>query len=271
MAEPNGIIFDFPDEALIAKRLRLFLTGGFYYFDSTSMISISQREDLDIVWPKVQALMPNGEWKTLAYSGIPPGKGKTLVVDLSGKLPAGTRKLRIWSNLELYWDRIAIDTSELPQQHYRIIELPLKAAQLRFRGFSTLLKSEHSSSPERFDYDRVTFQSFWNPLQGRYTRYGDVAALVDNVDSRFAVMGSGDELMLVFSAAEPVTSGWQRDFLLHFDGYVKDGDKHTAHAGVLRSCNAACVLPIYMRDQFSYIVTQMINSLEWRRRLLSQV
>lgn len=232
LAEPNGVEFELPPAAVNAEQLRLFLTGWFYYFDSTSIISVSQRNDLKIIWPQIQVQTASGDWRTLAHTGIPPGKGKTLVVDLSGKLPADTRRLRLWSNIELYWDRIAVDTSP-PRSDYRLGELPLVDAQLRLRGFSTLISGTARSSPERFDYRHTTFKALWNPLQGLYTRYGPVKPLLEQVDSRFAVMGSGDELTLSFETGPPVAAGLERDFLLYLGGYVKDGDKYTAHAGRL--------------------------------------
>jgi hypothetical protein len=44
------------------------------------------------------------------------------------------------------------------------------------------------------------------------------------------VMGSGDELRLLFPAASlpALKSGWRRDFLLFVDGWAKDGDANTA-------------------------------------------
>lgn len=73
----------------------------------------------------------------------------------------------------------------------------------------------------------------WNPLAGNYTKYGKVNALLDNEDSKMAVLGSGDEVKLEFDARalKPLAKGWKRDFVLYLNGFVKDGDKYTAHAG----------------------------------------
>ena len=38
--------------------------------------------------------------------GIPSGKPKTIVVDLTGKFLSRSRKLRIVTNLCVYWDEI---------------------------------------------------------------------------------------------------------------------------------------------------------------------
>ncbi len=56
----------------------------------------------------------------------------------------------------------------------------------------------------------------WNPTPGNYTRYGDVKTLLDELDDRMAIIGSGDEIKLRFSASAlpPLPAGWKRDFLL---------------------------------------------------------
>jgi len=53
--------------------------------------------------------------------------------------------------------------------------------------------------------------------------------LLDAVDDRLAVVGSGDELALAFDAqALPPRQGWTRQYLLKVDGWAKDGDPNTA-------------------------------------------
>ena len=70
----------------------------------------------------------------------------------------------------------------------------------------------------------------WNPTPGLYTRYGDVRALLAHADDDLVIMGSGDELRLLFDPQRlpPLAPGWRRDFLLLFDGWAKDGDANTA-------------------------------------------
>jgi len=72
----------------------------------------------------------------------------------------------------------------------------------------------------------------WNPTPGLYTRYGEVSELLRKTDDRLVIMGSGDELRLLFNARRlpPVAKGWTRDFLLLVDGWAKDADANTAYA-----------------------------------------
>ncbi len=103
-------------------------------------------------------------------------------------------------------------------------------AELRFRGFSTPAVHPERKQPEGFDYAEWMPVSMWNPTKGLYTRYGDVLPLVNAIDDRLVIMGSGDELRLLFpeSAAGVLRAGWKRDFLLFVDGWAKDADANTA-------------------------------------------
>ena len=48
-----------------------------------------------------------GEWQTVIEDmGIPAGKPKTIVVDLTGKFLSASREVRIVTNLCVYWDEI---------------------------------------------------------------------------------------------------------------------------------------------------------------------
>ena len=38
--------------------------------------------------------------------GFPAGGPRTMTADLTGKLPNGTQKIRITTNLQIYWDNI---------------------------------------------------------------------------------------------------------------------------------------------------------------------
>jgi tetratricopeptide (TPR) repeat protein len=234
-AEPQGVEFLLPETAAASASLRLFLTGWFYYFESSSLIAASQRSDLKMIWPRIEA-WEDGRWRLVRSIGLPSGVDKTVVVDLTGKLPAQTQRLRIWTNLALYWDRIAIDTTAAPEAAVRVQTPALRNATLAFRGFSGFLPADtHFPQPERFDYDTLRYVVPWNPLAGMYTRYGDVRPLLGHEDSQFAVFGSGDALQLEFDGRglQPPPAGWKRDYLLYLNGYVKDGDRYTAHPGRL--------------------------------------
>src|SRR5436305_874523 len=70
--------------------------------------------------------------------------------------------------------------------------------------------------PEEFIYQQVMPASSWNPVAGLYTRYGDVRPLLNEMDDRMVIMGSGDEISLGFnpSGLPALPSRWARDFFV---------------------------------------------------------
>jgi hypothetical protein len=84
--------------------------------------------------------------------------------------------------------------------------------------------------PYWFAYDDVAKKSPWRPIEGAFTRFGDVQSLLKNPDDMYVIMGPGDEATIEFDAgsASSLPAGWKRDFLLYTDGWIKDSDLNTA-------------------------------------------
>ena len=104
--------------------------------------------------------------------GFPAGKTKTMAVDLSGVINRRDPRVRIRTNLEIYWDRI-LYTADDPPPAYRLTEAPLRTARLSFRGFSRMTR-EGPESPHVFLHDQVETAPRWADMAGLYTRFGDV-------------------------------------------------------------------------------------------------
>ena len=65
---------------------------------------------IKVIAPYVEAQDAHGNWKKVIDDmGFPAGLARTMVTDLTGKLPPGTRRIRIVNNLKIYWDSILID------------------------------------------------------------------------------------------------------------------------------------------------------------------
>ena len=94
--------------------------------------------------------------------------------------------------------------------------------------------------------------SMWNPTPGLYTRYGDVRELLPAMDDRFVIMGSGDELRVVFEAGAlpALRPGWTRDFLLLVDGWAKDADPNTAFSQTVEP------LPFHAMSAYPYTASE---------------
>ncbi len=157
-----------------------------------------------------------------------PGLERTIVVNLTGKLPAGTRTaFGSMTNLQIYWDQVLIDNRPqiAPPKFAAPLRLPLANATLHFRGYP---KEIDGASPGDLDYN-YNLVSLTGPFQrerGNYTHMGDITPLVQSVDNRFVVFGSGEEIAAEFDAAKlPVLPAhWRRDYFFYANGFVKDMD-----------------------------------------------
>lgn len=229
IAETHTLDLDFGPEAAPSNRAVLVLNGWVDWADGSTFLKAAQTGH-PLVPPMLQVRDASGAWKTVIEDmGMPSGKTKTIVVDLTGKFLSHSREIRIITNICVYWDEIFLgEDASAPAS--RLTPLDASAARLHFRGFSRIHVDPERKQPETFDYASVSPFSNWNPTPGRYTRYGDVRELVREADDRPVVMGSGDELELWYDAGRlpSLPAGWSRDFLLLVDGWAKDADANTA-------------------------------------------
>jgi len=113
--------------------VRLLMTGYVNYFSATSLYAAWQA-GVKPVSPYAEAQLADGTWKKIAEdAGFPAGLERTIVVDLTGKLPAGARRIRLMTNLQIYWDQVLVDQSVNAEA--RATEVSLAAATLHFRGY----------------------------------------------------------------------------------------------------------------------------------------
>lgn len=229
IAELHSLEIDFGDASPDGRAL-LVLSGWVDWADGSTFLGAAQESKAGLVFPSLQVKDKNGAWTTVIDDlGIPAGKPKTIVVDLTGKFLSDSREVRIVTSLCVYWDEIFLST-ETGEPESVVTGLAPESAALRYRGFSRPVVHPERKQPERFDYQSWMPVSQWNPTPGLYTRYGGVEPLLSEIDDRMVVMGSGDEIRLLFDAADlpSLPAGWRRDFLLFVDGWAKDGDANTA-------------------------------------------
>ncbi|MBI2820929.1 MAG: VCBS repeat-containing protein [Acidobacteria bacterium] len=230
VAEQHSLELDFGRGAAPDNRAILVLNGWLDWADGSAFLRASQENREGLFSPYLQVKDTRGEWVTVIEDlGVPAGKPKTIVADLSGKFLSSSREIRIVTRLCVYWDEIFL-SEETAEPEVRLSPLETAAAELRFAGFSAVSVDLDRKQPEWFDYHRRTAVSMWNPTPGLYTRYGEVRELLEAADDRFAIMGSGDELRFLFSTKTlpPLRPGYRRDFVLQVDGWAKDGDLNTA-------------------------------------------
>jgi hypothetical protein len=161
--------------------------------------------------------------------GFPMGKDKTVVADLSDKFLSKDHRIRIRTNMEIYWDQIFF-SENLPYAQVVKTVLDPVSADLHYRGFSKSYRKGGRYGPHWFDYSVVEKGQKWRDLSGNYTRYGDVLQLIEEPDNKYIISNAGDETTVEFNAATlpQLAKGWRRDFLIRSVGWVKDGDLNTA-------------------------------------------
>ena len=251
VAELHTLDFDFGPVA-DNNRAALVLNGWVDWADGSTFLGAAQNGKGGLIFPYIQVKNAAGQWQTVVEDmGIPSGKPKTLVVDLTGKFLSASRQVRIITNLCVYWDEVfLLENSASPK--FRLTPLNASLADLHFRGFSRPEIDPTRQQPEKFLYNQVLPVSNWNPTSGFYTRYGDVLPLVKTVDDKLIVMGAGDELKLTFGASEvpSLPAGWSRDYLLLVDGWAKDADANTAFS------QSVTPLPFHGMTSYPYKPTE---------------
>ena len=245
VAELHSLDLDF-GAAAPSGLAALLLNGWVDWPDGSTFRRASQESKAGLVMPYLQVQDARGQWITENPDmGMPAGKPKTIAVPV--RFPSASRKVRIVTNLCVYWDEIFLsESTSAAGITPRLV--PLISADLEFRGFSETRIDPRRMQPDTFLYSHVSPVSFWNPTPGLYTRYGRVDELLRDVDDRLVIMGSGDEIRLRFDGAAlaPLPAGWTREFLLKADGWAKDRDANTAFS------QSVLPLPFHAMSRYPY-------------------
>ncbi|MBZ5666993.1 MAG: FG-GAP-like repeat-containing protein [Acidobacteriia bacterium] len=249
--EPHSLELDL-GEPYRGGPLWLLMHGEIEYFSATSMYAADQAH-LRPFAPYVEAQVAGsstendgkGKWvRAVDDLGFPAGGARTMTADLTGKLPPGTRRIRLTTNLQIYWDNILISRTS-QDQSARLTPVPLARAELNFHGFPLKIEDQPPGNV-KYIYEKASATGPYTRPAGAYTRYGDVRPLLDSLDDKFVVFGSGDEVALDFDPAKlpALPQGWIRDYFFIANGYEKDMDFY-AYRGYT-------VEPLPFRDMRTY-------------------
>ena len=216
---------DLGEDAPDKGPLWLIAKGWMHPTDSSINVAISQGQEVRPQPLSLEVPDGNGGWVVARPNmGFPAGRKKICLFDLSNVFRPGTpRRLRLRTNLEVFWDSIEW-AKGLPDAQLKTIRIDPSMADLHYRGYS-VINQPNTSSPEVPDYNRISAsKQIWRDLIGHYTRFGDVRELLGRIDDRYVIMNAGDEMTFRFPEQSPPPAGWVRDYVLIGDGWIKDGD-----------------------------------------------
>ncbi|MGH9968398.1 MAG: FG-GAP-like repeat-containing protein [Pyrinomonadaceae bacterium] len=213
------------DDAPKSGPLYLIAHGSIHDTESSINVAITQGNRWRAQGMSLEVPDGRGGWIVAQSNlGFPAGRKKTVLFNLTDVFRPGTpRRVRVRTNLEIYWDQIEW-AQGLPDAPLKTVRLAPSVADLHYRGFSVINRPA-AGAPEVPDYNRLfsTKQSY-RDLVGYYTRYGEVGELLKEIDDRYVIVASGDEMSLRFPEQPPPPAGWLRDYVIMGDGWIKDGD-----------------------------------------------
>ena len=239
--------------------LYLIAHGSIYPTDSSINVAISKSDRWHANGLSLEVPDGRGGWVVARDNlGFPAGRKKTVLFDLTDVFHPGTpHRLRLRTNLEIYWDAIEWARGLL-QSELKTARLYPATADLHYRGYSSINRGP-SGRVEIPDYAHLAgTKQRWRDLIGYYTRYGDVRELLAQMDDRYVIMNSGDEMTLKFPESPPVPAGWLRDFVIIGDGWIKDGDYNSTFSKT--------VLPLPHHGERDYVIPPGKLEDEWTYR-----
>ncbi len=265
-AEDHFIDLDFGDrlqDLPSGERLILCLTGSVEYSYSSTNFAAAQA-GLRLKAPSIHVLRGDQWVELFREVGYPAGVNHTMTLDVTGKIRPGDRKIRIASNMEIYWDR-AFLAPHLADASLSTKEITGAAADLHFLGYPREY-SPDGKVPNLYDYANIDRAASWKLMKGAYTRFGDVAELLREADDCYAIMGRGEEVTLRFPADAfgRVPEGCRRSFVLKTNSFTKDMDLYTACPDTVEP------LPFQAMSQYPYGTDEQYpdneRTREYRRR-----
>jgi tetratricopeptide (TPR) repeat protein len=238
---------DLGDDAPKSGPLYLIAQGSIHDTESSVNVAITQGSRWRAHGLSVEVPDGRGGWITAQDNlGFPAGRKKTILFNLTNVFRPGTpRRVRLRTNLEIYWDAIHWAQGAL--------DAPLKeatldpaVADLHYRGYSVMHMPVGAGAPEVPDYNQIEgTKQHWRDLIGYYTRYGDIRELVSKIDDRYVIVNSGDEMSLRFPEQPPPPTGWVRDFVIKGDGWIKDGDYNSTFS------KTVLPLPYHAKNEYT--------------------
>ncbi|HKB03759.1 MAG TPA: CRTAC1 family protein, partial [Gemmataceae bacterium] len=238
-AEEHYLDLDFHDrlsKVRPGERLFLIMAGWTDYAYPESIYAATQA-GVPTVAPRLERWGEGGKWEDLGELGFPAGLPRVMTREVTGLVEGPTCRLRIRTNLSVYWDRIVIASlaevaQASPSSLARVTTLDPSDATLAARGFMQEIRPNGPSGPVEYD-DARTETVAVTPWRGMLTRLGDVTDLLQKDDDCFVLCGPGEEVTVRFDPARlpRLADGYVRSYVLRTSGYCKDTAPTTVSGG----------------------------------------
>jgi hypothetical protein len=169
----------------------------------------------------IEVINEKGEWEKvpddkMLFSKPISFEGKQ-VFDISNIFLSDDMRIRITYAYKTHINQIAFDGTpdlELPDPEI----IPIKSAELSYSG----VYHKYNEDGEIPDYYETESNDDYGYYPGKYTKYGEVAELLEEQDDRFVIMSRGDEIALKFeNPKSSVPEGYKRLYIADTWGYYK--------------------------------------------------
>jgi tetratricopeptide (TPR) repeat protein len=240
--------------------LYLIAHGSIHDTESSVNVAITQGNRWRAQSMSLEVPDGRGGW-AIAQSnlGFPAGRKKTVLFNLTDVFRPGTpRRVRVRTNLEIYWDQIEWAPG-MPDAPLKMQRLTPSSTDLHFRGYSVIHRPD-AGAPEVPDYNTLSStKQIWRDLVGYYTRFGEVGELLRVIDDRYVIVASGDEMSLRFPEQPAPPAGWVRDFVIIGDGWIKDGDYNSTFS------RTVLPLPYHAKQEYVTVPGKLEDEWVYRR------
>jgi Tfp pilus assembly protein PilF len=261
---PHTLELDFGTQlASVAagERVFLFINGYLEYPYSQTTYAAEQAQ---VAWQpiRIDRQQPDGTWQTIVPdAGAFGGMARTMTTDLTGLAGGGSCRLRLTSNLEMFYDQIFVARVS-GAESVAVHRLAPAEAELRYVGIAREV-SPDGRFPLVYDYQQTDVDVPFRSLSGAYTRYGPVRELLAEADDLFVLVATGDEIAASFDATALPTlaPGFARSFVLVSHAYCKDMDRYTATPETLEP------MPFSGMSRYPYPASERPAETEAQRRV----
>ena len=231
LAQEHSLILEFPRPLDGFTGDPMLVIDGWVEYPYSQTMFAAWQAGADYRAPSLDIQGEDGQWRPLLEQfGYPAGMPRRMSLPLAG-LSSGVTRLRLRTNQEIYWDRIAVAYAE-PLSDLKRHLLPLRTARVQSSGFP--LRTTGAQRLPHYDYDRRL--PLWDTrhMAGFYTEFGAAEALVSRTDDAVAIFGPGEEIHLEFEIpVEAPPAGWHRSFVFESNGWAKDMDLFTKDGATL--------------------------------------